>query len=240
MKKLLIVSGVVLWPLGVQVNAQIVADGGFELGRPNPVWEEFSLNFGSPICSTQICGGFFGGAFEGQWWAWFGGTTKLEIGSLSQEVTIPSGIATLSFWLDINEASGNGTDFLTVSVDSVEVFTALESDEDIYQPWTQVNIDISAFADGGSHLLSFDSTVTGPQRTNFFVDSAAIEVESAVPGDFDGDGDVDLFDAAAFEECVSGPGGGADPPCDVFDFDNDNDVDFADYGSFQLAFTGSG
>ncbi len=46
-------------------TAQIVADGGFELGRPNPEWAESSTNFGSPICSVQLCTGFFGEPFEG-------------------------------------------------------------------------------------------------------------------------------------------------------------------------------
>ena len=45
-------------------TAQIVADGGFELGRPNPEWAESSTNFGSPICSVQLCTGFFGEPFE--------------------------------------------------------------------------------------------------------------------------------------------------------------------------------
>jgi hypothetical protein len=219
-------------------GAQIVADGGLEEGTPNPFWEEFSKNFGSPICSAETCTDFFGDAFEGDWWAWFGGAVQLEIGSLSQEVTIPPGTAALTFWLDTTMAGGNGEDFLTVSIDAVELFTVLESDEGSYHPWTQVTLDVSAFADGGDHLLSFDSTTLGPQRTNFFVDAIEITVEAALPGDFDGDGDVDLFDAAAYDACTTGPGGGADPPCDVFDFDDDNDVDFQDYGGFQLVFTG--
>ena len=49
-------------------------------------------------------------------------------------------------------------------------------------------------------------------------------------------GDVDLLDAAAFNACVTGPGGDADSPCDTCDFDND--VDLVDYGAFQIAFTG--
>ncbi len=56
-------------------------------------------------------------------------------------------------------------------------------------------------------------------------------------GDFDGDGDVDLFDFEQFAPCQTGPGGSAAPPCDVFDFNADNDVDFADFSHFQRAFT---
>ena len=190
------ISGIYL-AINLSAHAQIVADGGFELGTPNPSWDEFSSNFGSPICSAGQCTDFFGDAFEGDWWAWFGGATMLEIGYLRQEVTIPSGTATLTFWLDITANSGNGTDFMSVSVDRVELFSVLESQVDAYHPWTEVTIDISAFADGSTHLLSFDSTVTGPMRSNFFVDLVGITVRNACPADLDANGNVGASDLLA-------------------------------------------
>ncbi len=64
------------------------------------------------------------------------------------------------------------------------------------------------------------------------------EVSALAPradGDFDADGDVDLFDFSAFLDCVSGPGGGVSPPgCAVFDFDEDDDVDLGDAGLLQF------
>ncbi len=57
-------------------------------------------------------------------------------------------------------------------------------------------------------------------------------------GDIDGDADVDLDDFGGFPVCLTGPGGGAPPPCHLFDFDFDNDVDLADFGAFQILFTG--
>lgn len=62
---------------------------------------------------------------------------------------------------------------------------------------------------------------------------------AATGGDFDGDGDVDLMDFAQFDSCVTGPGGEASDPCDVFDFDGDHDVDLADLRGMLLAFTGA-
>lgn len=62
----------------------------------------------------------------------------------------------------------------------------------------------------------------------------------SVPGDFDGDGDVDEFDVEAYFGCVTGPDAGPiTAPCEVFDFDEDDDVDFGDFGVLQRVFTGS-
>ena len=223
MNRTILATIAVLWlSINLTAHAQIVADGGLELGTPNPFWDESSTNFASPICNQAQCGDFFGGPFKGDWWAWFGGTTFLEIGSLSQQVTIPTGTATLTFWLDITAASGNGVDFLTVSLDDINVLSVLESDEGAFHPWTEVTVDISAFADGRSHLLSFDSTVTGPMRTNFFVDAIEIIAKTGCPADLDGDGSVGILDLLALLAAWGTDPGG--PP----DFDGDGTVGILD------------
>ena len=183
--------------INLSAHAQIVADGGFELGTPNPSWDEFSQNFDSPICSGATCTDFFGDAFEGEWWAWFGGAQQGEVGYLRQEVTIPSGPATLTFWLDITANSGNGSDRFSVSMDGASLFLVFESEVGNYHPWTEVTIDVSSFADGQSHLLSLDSTVHGPMMSNFFVDAVGITVKNACPADLDGDGNVGASDLLA-------------------------------------------
>ena len=60
-----------------------------------------------------------------------------------------------------------------------------------------------------------------------------------VPGDYDGDGAVDLGDFGYWDQCMTGPEGGPyDPACAAFDFEFDGDVDVQDFGGFQTAFTG--
>ena len=60
-----------------------------------------------------------------------------------------------------------------------------------------------------------------------------------LPGDWDGDGDVDIADYAEFAGCLTGPDGGPlGPGCSLFDFDSDVDVDLGDMTAFQGYFTG--
>ncbi|MCK4659826.1 MAG: hypothetical protein KAV82_09930 [Phycisphaerae bacterium] len=65
---------------------------------------------------------------------------------------------------------------------------------------------------------------------------------TVVPGDADGDGDVDLGDFALFPDCMAGPDVSVPASClvpaSVFDFDEDGDVDLQDFGGFQGAFMG--
>lgn len=68
----------------------------------------------------------------------------------------------------------------------------------------------------------------------------AVAVPPAIPGDFDGDGDVDLDDFGSFQSCASGPALPHDgsPLCRKVDIDNDNDVDQSDFAIFQRCLSG--
>ena len=63
---------------------------------------------------------------------------------------------------------------------------------------------------------------------------------SAMPGDCDDDGDVDLQDFFAFQTCFTGPVGPVAPGCECVDFNSDDDVDLQDFLAFQTSFTGPG
>jgi len=161
------------------VSPDLVLDGGFEQGSPNPVWNEFSTNFSTPLCTVERCGGSGGGTgpHSGDWWSWFGGIDGVvEEGSVDQDITIPAGSSNLSFWLEIPAAAGTGMDTFSVSIDGNIVFSATDLDAETYSIYSQVNVDVSAFGDCGSHNLRFSSKTLGSGTTNFFIDDVFLEV----------------------------------------------------------------
>lgn len=171
---------------GTACNSEFVTDGGFEAGIFAGTWDEASTNFGTPLCNTSCGLGGGTGPRSGQIWAWFGGLAGTsETGSVEQSVTIPVGATTLEFFLEIPVSSGNGTDFLEVTIDGVTVFSALENDPFYtgigYKP---ASVAVAGFADGGVHTLRFESTTSGddglgnPALTNFFVDDVSIQVQT--------------------------------------------------------------
>ncbi len=62
-----------------------------------------------------------------------------------------------------------------------------------------------------------------------------------IPGDFDGDGDVDQDDYDHFRDCLSGPAiPQMDPLCHNAGMDDDGDIDQEDFGIFQRCLSGQG
>ncbi len=69
----------------------------------------------------------------------------------------------------------------------------------------------------------------------------ACKSDEGIPGDLDGDGDVDLVDFSTLSVCFSGAGGARPDSCSPADFaladlDGDGDVDLIDFSTFQTNF----
>ncbi|MFZ0544462.1 MAG: hypothetical protein WAM60_03455 [Candidatus Promineifilaceae bacterium] len=164
-------------PMGEQVQ-----DGGFEGGTPNSSWTEYSSNFGTPLCDAGCGVGGGTGPHSGSWWAWFGGIAAYEEGSVSQSVVIPAGTTMMTWWQECPVTSGAAADYLEVNVDGNQEYQILGDDAACgVVGYAQKSLDISAYADGGSHTIEFHSEIFGTNTTNFFVDDVSIIAPDAVP-----------------------------------------------------------
>lgn len=156
----------------------IANDGGFEGGTPSTTWAESSTNFGTPICDVNSCGtGSGSGPRTGLFWAWFGGISFYEEGTLSQNITIPVGSVSLIFYLE-QFVCDSVFDYLEVLVDGNQVFyTDGSSPLCDSLGYVEQRANVSAFADGGVHTLEFHSEVFGVNFgvSNFFVDDVTLD-----------------------------------------------------------------
>jgi hypothetical protein len=139
-----------------------------------------STNFGTPLCTIAFCGDGQGSAppRTGDVWAWFGGATAPENAALGQDVVIPSGTATLHFWLRIGSVSSPYTDVLNVKIDNVTVQTYTEPSV-AETAYTERIIDLSAFANGASHNVQFEYIGPTTGTANFTVDDVSLIASGA-------------------------------------------------------------
>jgi len=159
-----------------ECSDNLIADGGFEDGTPSMAWTETSLNFMTPICDTDCTMDPGADPFVGNWYAWFGGIdTDPEIASVSQLVTIDGQTVFLAFRFQINAAAGTGNDFFEVTVDDETVWLATDAEIADYGGYTPISVDISDFADGNAHTITFTGDVLGEgELTNFFLDEVSL------------------------------------------------------------------
>jgi hypothetical protein len=159
----------------------LVIDGSFESSTfgNTTYWQQFSDNFLWVICVTADCGngGGTAGPRSGAAWAWFGGTDFSETAEIYQNVILPScsSPVMLQFylWIGAADSGSDANDLLQARIDGTPVFTANATQISSYHTYTQVNVDISSYADGASHSVEFYSS-TDDQLVNFNIDDVSV------------------------------------------------------------------
>ncbi len=158
----------------------LATNPGFDSGPNGGGWTESSLNFGTPVCSTAVCGlGGGTGPHSGTYWAWFGGTNAaFETATVSRSVVINPGMATLRFQFDLPscESPAWAIDQFTVSIDGNILFQTTNLDAQCGQVgWTLQSYDVSAYANGQAHTITFTGTTDDfVNVTNFMLDSVEL------------------------------------------------------------------
>ena len=165
--------------------ASSIQDPSFEAFTPNPFWAESSTNFGTPLCMVDVCGTAedTAGPHTGLVWGWFGGTPNSEAASLSQSAVFNSGTPDLLFylWIGVADTGSGVNDAFQASVDGIPVFSTNATQRNLYAKYKPVIVDVSAFADGGTHTLAFSSRTRG-QVVNFNLDDVSlIDAVSTAP-----------------------------------------------------------
>jgi hypothetical protein len=194
-------------PMATISGSNLIQDPSFEASYGSGAyWGQYSTNFGSPLCNTTDCGtgGGTAGPRTGGIWSWFGGTSSNEVGDLYQSVTFPYCGAQLQFyfWIGAAGSGSDANDVFVAAIDGNTVFTANATQKALYPSYTLVTVDVSAYANGASHLVEFYSVTTG-QTVNFNLDDVALYrycAAGAVKGDYSGDGKKDI---AVFRESNS-------------------------------------
>lgn len=101
--------------------------------------------------------------------------------------------------------------------------------------------------DGLNSMNRTGTAVRPNSPTNYAGQSGSVDLSGPAPGDFDGDGDVDLDDFLNFADCLAGADAVPAPTLPsvtgqdclaAFDLDGDSDVDLQDFHGFQRAFGG--
>lgn len=162
--------------------AEYVTDGSFETTLGSSAnWTSTSGNFGTSFCDAAGCGTAGGSMIPrtGSVFAWFGGTPNAETGSVSQNVTVPAGRATvLSFWLKTSGPRTGTT--LKLLFGGVERWSYTEATDDPvdhpYDAYTRIEVPMpgSAF-DGNPTPLRFDFVSPGgPRAVNYAVDDVSL------------------------------------------------------------------
>ena len=116
-------------------------------------------------------------------WAWFGGFPNAvgHTASLTQAVTIPAGTASLTYWFRNGAVTAPFDTTLTVKVDATTVKTHTEAAV-ADAAYAQQTVDLTPFADGASHTLSFNYlNPTGGASVNMTLDD--VSINSTPPAD---------------------------------------------------------
>jgi len=153
---------------------EILADGGFEGGTHSAVWAETGTHSDTPLCDGGASCGNNDLALSGSWYAWIGGWTTFEEATLAQDITIPAGMpTTLYFFLWTPAGTGLAEDYFHIEIDGDLVFAVTAEDQASQDDYSLFTVDLSAYADGGTHTMLISGYCT-TGSTNFIIDDLSV------------------------------------------------------------------
>ena len=156
-----------------------INDPSFEDGTPNPSWTEVSNKpSGTPICEVGVCNmGGGTGPSDGSFWVSLGSSRLTDHeSSVSQSVVIPATVTDLTFDFEASKCD-SASDYVEVLIDGTQELLIDGSSPlcGVVGYATQA-VDISTYADGGTHDLEFRSATfsNNGNFSNFSIDVIAM------------------------------------------------------------------
>ena len=221
-------------------NPGWAADGLWQWGEPTGQWADIGTDpieghTGSNVYGYNLSGGY---------------TNNLP----EQHLTSPPIDCTGKFdvilrfwrWLCVDwpaydhasvRVSTNGVDWVTVWENTDPVVPMVDT------AWVQQTIDLSAIADDQptvSVRWTMGPTDGSWTACGWNIDDVRLDTTScdSAPGDYDGNGNVDLKDLSRFWLCLGSDPATRPPGCRTFDVNQDDDVDAADWAWIRESWTG--
>jgi hypothetical protein len=99
--------------------------------------------------------------------------------------------------------------------------------------------EASCLHTGLSHNQTYYYAVFAHDSTPIYAPGVTVSERPRVPGELDGDGDVDQADFGLFQACLAGSGQSYATGCAPADLDSDGDVDQDDFGVFSACMGGA-
>ena len=159
---------------------ELIRDGGFEAGIPNPAWQVSSNVFSDILDDTPVPP-----AHSGNWKAWMGGDDRVQE-VLWQTFTVPANGAGLaiSYWWRVDTfETTHPFDTLEVQIrdasgtlrQRLEVLT----DGDAGPSWNQSTLTVSGYA-GQTIQIAFVAQTDDTNPTSFFLDDVSVRKTCAI------------------------------------------------------------
>jgi hypothetical protein len=156
---------------GGPVCTNVIGDGGFEMGRPNPHWSESSSR-GYAVISNNSSS-----ARTGAWFAWLGGVDNENSQAWqSPSIAASATSATLSYWYRISSTDQCNYDFGYLRINGVAQTTYdLCSSTDTGGQYVQATYDMFPYR-GTSPEVRFQAVTDNSVVSSLRVDDVALNV----------------------------------------------------------------
>ncbi|WP_300665547.1 T9SS type A sorting domain-containing protein [Fluviicola sp.] len=179
MKQVLLFLFAGAWSM--HTSAQVLTDPSLETSGPaNSPWSSTSSNFGTSFCDLASCGTCGGPCVPntGLWYAWFGGTTNAETGTIAQGFNATTtGAGTLTYYLKVPMKGAIG-DTLSVLLDGVAI--SKTNTVDSIGAYQETTLNVGAITMGSHNLTIRFQKQASAAVVNVLVDDIQLTIGGTV------------------------------------------------------------